>query len=90
MKSHWDLGKRPKRQRDEAAYKEVSTFNTLEAAASKARLLNLGEYIVELEVPESAIASQTSSSGHVGLAGLTPDDLLASICSVTPLDEVLH
>jgi hypothetical protein len=48
MRSHWDLGRRPERSKDEAAWKEVSTFVTAELAAEKARLHHLGTYIAEL------------------------------------------
>jgi hypothetical protein len=52
---HWDLGKRPSDSRSEAAYREVSAFDTPEAAATKARARNLGEYIAELEVPDETL-----------------------------------
>lgn len=42
MKSHWDLGKRPARLRDEAAWKEVSVFDSAERAAAKVRARDLG------------------------------------------------
>lgn len=45
MRSHWDLGKRPPDPRSEAAYQEVSTFDTPEAAASKAQALGLGNML---------------------------------------------
>jgi hypothetical protein len=94
MKSHWELGKRPPRQGSEAAYqrsveayKEVSTFETARAAAAKARTRRLGQYIAELEVPETAIASRTPSSSHVGLTGLTPEQLLDSVLRVQSVDD---
>jgi hypothetical protein len=94
MKSHWDLGKRPPRHGSEAAYQrsveayqEVSTFETASAAAAKARTRGLGQYIAELDVPESAIASRTPSSSHVGLAGLTPPQLLESVLRVHSVDD---
>lgn len=89
MKSHWDLGKRPQRRRDETAYKEVSTFETAEAAARKARLRNLGDYVAELNVPESAIGSRADNTGHVGLRGMTPEELLGCVQSVTAVDDCL-
>lgn len=89
MKSHWDLGKRPAKERDEASYKEVSTFETPQAAAAKARARGLGMYIAELEVPESTVGSRTASSGHVGLAGTTPEQLLGYVQQVMRVDEVL-
>jgi hypothetical protein len=52
MLSHWDLGRRPALAGGEGAYKEVSTFDTLERAASKAIARGLGDYIAELEIPE--------------------------------------
>lgn len=94
MKSHWDLGKRPPRHGSEAAYQrsvesyqEVSTFETASAAAAKARTRGLGQYVAELEVPESAIASRTAASSHVGLTGLTPEQLLDSVLSVHSVDD---
>jgi hypothetical protein len=86
MKSHWDLGRRPGRDKDEAAWKEVSTFETAELAAQKARLHGLGEYIAELEVPDDAPMTR-KPSGHVGLAETTPDQLLGMVRNVRPLDE---
>jgi hypothetical protein len=94
MKSHWELGRRPPQQgnqaayrRDVEAYQEVSTFETPQAAAEKARIRGLGEYIAELEVPQSAIGSRTPSSSHVGLKGLTPEQLLSSVLSVVRVDD---
>lgn len=87
MKSHWDLGRRPARKQDEEAYKEVSTFETASAAAKKARARNLGSYIAELEVPDSAIGSR-GSSGHVGLQGMAPEQLLDCIQSIVLVDDV--
>jgi hypothetical protein len=87
MKSHWDVGKRPSRKQDEDAYKEVSTFETAEAAAAKARARNLGDYIAELEVPDQAIRSR-ARSGHVGLYGMTPEELLGCIQSILRVDDV--
>src|SRR6266699_396784 len=81
MKSHWDLGRRPGRRQDEAAWKEVSTFETTATAAARARARNLGDYIAELEVPEQAVRSRTST-GHVGLYGMTPEQLLGCIQSI--------
>ena len=88
MKSHWDLGKRPAKRRDEAAYQEVSTFETPEAAAAKARARGLGEYIAELEVPQSAVGSRTPATGHVGLRNTTPEQLLGCIQSIVRVDSV--
>jgi hypothetical protein len=88
MRSHWDLGKRPKDRRDEAAYQEVSTFETVEAAAAKARARNLGEYIAELEVPDSAIASRSASTRHVGVSNMTPQQLLLCVQSVVLVEDV--
>lgn len=85
--SHWDLGKRPAKKQDEAAFKEVSTFTTAAAAAAKARARHLGDYVAELEVPESAIGSR-ASSGHVGLDGMTPEQLLGCVQSIVRVDDV--
>ena len=87
MKTHWDLypERRPVRSKDQAAWKEVSTFVTAELAARKARLHKLGEYIAELEVPDTA--PMTIKGGHVGLIGTTPDQLLGMVRNVQPLDE---
>lgn len=87
MKSHWDLGKRPVRKQDEASWKEVSTFETAAAAAAKARARNLGDYIAELEVPENAIGSR-ASSGHVGLRGTTPEQLLECVQGIVRVADV--
>ena len=89
MKSHWDLGKRPAKKRDEASFKEISTFETAQAAAAKARSRGLGAFIAELEVPEGALGSRTASTGHVGLAGITPEQLLGYVQQVMLVDEVL-
>jgi len=88
MMSYWDLyiERRPQ-GRGEAAWKEVSTFMTAELAAAKAQARNLGGYVAELEVPEDAIASRTES-GHVGLSGLTPGQLLGMVQNVRRVDEV--
>jgi hypothetical protein len=88
MKSHWDLGKRPPRPRDEASYREVSVFDTLEAAARKARARRLGDYIARLEVPDE-VAMTRSPSGHVGLSGTNPAQLLGYVQHVRGVDEVL-
>lgn len=89
MLSHWDLGKRPSDPRSEAAFKEVSTFDTLEAAARKARAARLGEYIAELEVPDATPHSYKQSTGHIGLQGTTPEQLLARVRDVRPVGEIL-
>jgi len=73
------------RSKDQAAWQEVSTFVTAELAAVKARLYKLGEYIAELEVPDTA--SMTIKGGHVGLIGTTPDQLLGMVRNVQRLDE---
>ena len=86
MKSHWDLGRRPERSKDEAAWKEVSTFVTAELAAEKARLHRLGGYIAELEVPDDALMTR-KPSGHVGLIGTTPGELLSMVRNVRRVDE---
>jgi len=51
------------------------------------RLWNLGWYVAELEVPEDAVASR-AESGHVGLSGLTPRQLLGMVQNVRRVDEV--
>ena len=89
MLSHWDLGKRPSDPRSEAAHKEVSAFDTLEAAAKKARARGLGEYIAELEVPDETPRSYASSTGHIGLQGTTPGQLLRWVRDVRRVDEIL-
>lgn len=88
MKSHWDLypERRPERNKEQAAWKEVSTFMTAELAAEKARLHRLGDYIAELEVPDTA--PMTIKGGHVGLIGTTPGQLLGMVRNVRRLDEV--
>jgi hypothetical protein len=88
MKSHWELGRRPVRPQDEAAYKEVSVFGTPQAAAQKARSRNLGDYIAELDVPESAIGSRNPVSGHVGLRDTTPEQLLGYVQSIVRVVDV--
>jgi hypothetical protein len=88
MMSHWDRGFRPSRPQDEAAYKEVSVFETPEAARQKARARNLGDYIAELEVPESVIGSRNPVSRHVGLKETTPQQLLGCIQSIVQVDDV--
>jgi len=91
MLSHWDLGKRPvpHTPRNEAAYKEISTFDTPEAAAAKARARDLGEYIAELDVPDETPYSYVASTGHAGLRGTTPGGLLACVQHVRRVDEIL-
>ena len=89
MRTHWDLGIRPANRRSDAAYKEVSTFDTPEAAAAKARARNLGEYIAELEVPDETPRSYTASTGHTGLQGTTPAQLLTCIRDVRRVDDIL-
>jgi hypothetical protein len=84
--SHWDRGRRPANPRDEASFKEVSVFDNREAAARKARLLQLGEYIAELEVPDSVPRSHNAATGHVGLRGATPEQLLEYVQSVELVD----
>ena len=85
--SHWDLGKRPARAQDEAAYKEVSVFDTPERAAAKARARHLGEYIAELEVPDETPRSYNPVSRHSGLQETTPGQLLAWVQDVRPVPE---
>lgn len=89
MLSHWDLGKRPADPRSEAAYKEVSTFDTPETAARKAQALNLGEYVAELEVPDETLRSYKPSTGHSGLQGTTPEQLLTCIQDVRRVEDIL-
>jgi hypothetical protein len=88
MMSYWDLyvERRPQGS-GEVSWKEVSTFVTAELAAAKARARNLGEYIAELEVPEDAIASR-APSGHVGVSGLTPHQLLSMVQNIRRVDDV--
>jgi hypothetical protein len=88
MQSHWDRGFQPPRPQDEAAYKEVSVFESPEAAAQKARDRKLGDYIAELEVPESAVGSRNPASGHIGLKDTTPDQLLGCIQSIVLVADV--
>ena len=87
MTSHWDLGHRPALPRDEAAYREVSTFDTPEAAAAKALARNLGEYVAEL-VSDETPTSRNPRTGHVGLAGMTPGELLGCVQGIRRVDEV--
>jgi len=89
MKSHWDLGKRPSLPRDEASYREVSVFDTPEAAARKARAYGLGDYIACLDVPDETAMTRSPSSGHVGLAGTNPAQLLGCVQDVQTVDEIL-
>jgi len=89
MKSHWDLGKRPSQPRDEASYREVSVFDTIEAAVRKARARSLGDYIACLDVPDEVAMSRNPSSGHVGLAGTSPAQLLGYVQHVQAVDEIL-
>ena len=88
MQSHWDRGHRPARPQDEAAYKEVSVFVSAELAAAKARARNLGEYIAELDVPDGAPMTLNPGSGHVGLIGTTPGQLLDMVQNVQRVDGV--
>lgn len=88
MKSHWDLGRRPVRPQDEAAFKEVSVFETQQAAAQKAKTRNLGDYIAELDVPESAIGSRNPVTHHVGLKDTTPEQLLEYVQSIVRVTDV--
>jgi len=91
MKSHWDLGRRPANPtpRDEEAYREVSTFNSAQAAAHKARARGLGDYIATLEVPDTVNKTIKESTGHVGLSGTAPDELLGYVQSVQTVEDVL-
>ncbi|MGI8449338.1 MAG: hypothetical protein ACR2MP_19600 [Streptosporangiaceae bacterium] len=89
MRSHWDLGRRPTNPSGEAAYREVSTFNTAEAAASKARLLGLGEFVAELEVPDTVVMKIKAATGHVGLSGTDPAQLLGYVQDVQSVHDVL-
>ena len=89
MKSHWDLGRRPGRERDESAFREVSTFNTPEAAARKAQARKLGDFIAALEIPDTVTMS-IGHAGHVGLSGTDPGQLLGYIQDVQHVNEVLH
>lgn len=88
MQSHWDLGRRPARSRDEAAYKEVSVFETPEAAARKARQRGLGAYLAELEISDEFVTSRNPVSGHVGLSGTTPEQFLDCVQSTIRVDDV--
>jgi hypothetical protein len=90
MKSHWDLGHRPAsgRKQDEIRYKEVSVFDTPEAAAAKARARRLGEYIAELEVPDVLVGSHNPETGHYGLTGTTPGQLLGLVQNMREIGGV--
>jgi hypothetical protein len=90
MKSAWDLGRRPTRESGEALFRRVSTFSTAAAAASKAQLLGLGDFIAELEVPDTVAMTDPVPSGHLGLSGTTPTQLLGYVQNVRPVNEVLH
>jgi hypothetical protein len=89
MKSAWELGRRPSsgRVQDEVKFKEVSVFSTPEAAAAKARARELGDYIAELEIPERLIGSRTPATGHYGLTGTTPGQLLGLVQNVQQVQE---
>jgi hypothetical protein len=63
-------------------------FETPEAAAQKASTRNLGDYIAELEVPESAIGSHNPLSGHMGLKETTPEQLLGCIQDIIRVEDV--
>lgn len=91
MKSQHQLGtvpRRPLRPEDEVAWREVSTFDTREKAAQMSCERKLGDYIVELEIPDEIERSQDPTTGHVGLRGTTPDQLLGCVRNVWHRDEV--
>jgi hypothetical protein len=92
MSSDWDLGERPPepyKPRDVASYKAVSTFDSLEKAAAKARNRNLGEYVAEIDAPDSVERKHSPESGHVELRDTTPAQLLGYLSgNVWRVDEV--
>jgi hypothetical protein len=48
----------------------------------------LGPYIVELDIPDEIERSQDAITGHVGLSGTTPQQLLECVRNVWHRDEV--
>lgn len=92
MLSAWELGRRPDplTPGSEAVFREVSTFNTPQAAALKAQAFGLGDYIATLDIPDTVTATVKETTGHVGLAGATPEELLGYVQNVQPVDDVLH
>ena len=70
----------------EAAWKEVSVFDSAERAAAKARARDLGEFLAVLEVPDETPMSH-GNQGHKGLIGTTPEELLAYVQAVHPVGE---
>jgi hypothetical protein len=88
MRSPWDAGRRPERQRDEATYRAVSAFDTFERAAHKARERNLGPYVAELEIPDDLERTYRPDIGHLDLYGTTPEQLLSYVLGVRSVDEI--
>jgi len=95
MKSYWDLGRRPPlvqltdgyKRDDERAYKGVSTFDTRERMAAKARALALGEFVAELDVPASVELAVNPRTGHTRLHGTTPEQLIGYVRNVWQVDD---
>jgi hypothetical protein len=89
FQSAWDQGRRPPRLTSPSqirTYTSVSTFESLALARAKAEALDLGQYIVALELPDS-VKRNTKPNGHVDLEGTTPEELLGMVTRVHPLAE---
>ena len=79
FRSAWDLGRRPPGKNPPGMqvrlYQGVSTFETLEMAIEKAVEARLGDFVAELEVPDS-VARNPNGRGHVDVEGTKPGQLL--------------
>lgn len=67
-------------------YQGVSTFETLEMAIEKAVEAELGDFVAELEVPDS-VARNSNGRGHVDLEGTTPAQLLQYVVQTHPIER---
>ncbi|MGA8416780.1 MAG: hypothetical protein WB808_09205 [Candidatus Dormiibacterota bacterium] len=92
MKSQEALGAKPRRpltDEDRVHWAEVSTFDTARRGMEMAQLLpRLGGFIARMEIAEDLINSYDEETGHVGLHGVAPDQLLGAVRSVWAVHEV--
>lgn len=81
FQSPWEQGRHPPKPQLERAWKAVSTFRTFDKAVDKAIQYDLGDFIAELDVPDS-VQKQVNATGHADLENATPGELLGYVVQI--------
>lgn len=76
FRSQWDKGWRPKSRSpsEVLSFKAISVWERLDLARQRGVELNLGDFVAELEVPDS-IKRRHDTTGHVDLYGTIPQQV---------------